>query len=933
MTNAPTTLGPLCQGIQHDLKSFLQGEFQTNVERRGQIKGHLFACEDCTVALAELMVEESDRLAETVGVTTKEAMPSFEILKVLGVIAKQGTYYWEKLKQFAEQDWTWAKKEMSHLTSNFQETLQAALFFEERGNVAYAHLGETTSPTQIKTIGAKLRDAAGQFMGQDMTMEILTPPTVTTEGQFVLRLRSNDRTLEGLLAQCFLKTLGHTQIAFEGTVTKESEGQGVELTIQVDDLPKGEKIVELPLDYLALEFVQECPTFPEKNINEDTSNLDWEMPENSWLSEWNESIDKTRLTGLLTKLQQAFEVAPGFQLREKVIEEMILTFIGSPFLNIRGKRVEIFKALMETRMFSIVRHSEHENASAFPMKREQEISYKLRWEITPQYIINRFWGIPLDGGLNVQFEGGIVPRANSGVSALIMGDSGVGKSMMAIHMAAFFASQGYSAVYVTTGGDVGLFIEKLSILGYIPESPAPEEGIWIFYRGERKFALEIRNFLIGQVAIQPPLRQKKEKQGILTFLKVTPGYDELNQQEILENFQLISKGITGECCLVFDCIGEILQKIKEPLSYFFKKLFQLNPLQIGLFISALDSKSPIIQQAKEKADILIHLTKEIRGKGVLDRALTILRSSTQRCNMGKHFFSIDRPEGFVVFPSPLTLSHIWDRRMKYKEQQSFESWKLDETFEFDSIIRNDIRRGSPILLRGQGATHRFPIGLSFLASIIKDDPKAQVILLSLRDNRTSIIQTIHNYPQLFPLLSDDGNDFNARVNVGYLPPNRFGPERILHWARKVLANHQTTDQRVRRVLFSNLSQFRNSSFFEEDVAFTRALVLLFKKSDVTSLFIDTVDEPSRGIPEGFEAVLRTFDNDDGRGPQIKMEYTARCNATHDPYQIKSEEADRTGNPNISGNFRILRLISLSGGPHGTLATQPTDEQERASLND
>lgn len=925
MPNTPTTIHQKCLSIQHDLKAFLQGVYQTNVERRGQIKGHLFSCEDCTLALAEIMVEESDCVAET-REPTKTALPPSEILKMLGVVIKQGVFHWEKLKRYAEQDWTWAKIELSRRAANIQETLKAVSFIiEETDDLAYAHLGATEATIEGKSMIAEHRDAAGQLTGQDISMEILTSPIVTTDGQFILRLRSDDNTLEGFTARCFLKTVEQMQIAFEGTVTKELSGQGVELIIQAEGLPKVDKNVTLPLDYLALEFVQEPPIFLEKKAIKDTSNVEQEIPENSCLSECQEAINKTRLTALLKDLQQAFEMAPEHRLSSKTIEERIHAFIGSPFLHIREKRIQVFNELIKTRIFSIV-----QNASASPTNGEQEVFYRLRWEITPHYIVNRFWGIPLEDGLNIQFEGGLVPRANSGVSALIIGDCGVGKSMMAIHMTALFASQGFSGVYVTTEGDLGLFIEKLSVLGYILKTPVPENGPWIFSRHGREFALETCNFLIGQVEIQPPLRQKNGEYGILTFMKVTPGFEGVTHQEILENLQLISKGITGESCIVFDCMDEIFQNIKEATHHLFSKLFHLNPMQIGLFVSSLEIKSSILQWARKKADIILKLNKVIRGKGVIDRALTIMKSETQRCNMGTHYFSIDRPDGFVIFPSPVTLSHIWDRRMQFKEKQPLESWRLDENFLFDPIFHNDIRRGSSILLRGPGATHRFPIALSFLASVIKDEPEAQVILLSLRENPINIIQTIQNYPQLFPLLTEDGNDFNARVEVGYLPPNRFGPERILHWARTVLAKRLNKNRPVRRVLFSNFSQFRNSSLFEEDDVFIRTLVQLFNKQDVTSLYIDTVDEQSRSLPEGFEAVLRTFNDEDGQRPQIKIEYTATCNASHSPYQIIRERTDKMGQPDKMGNFRRLRLVPTTEKTH---SFAPPPDSKKAGKTD
>lgn len=261
-----------------------------------------------------------------------------------------------------------------------------------------------------------------------------------------------------------------------------------------------------------------------------------------------------------------------------------------------------------------------------------------------------------------------------------------------------------------------------------------------------------------------------------------------------------------------------------------------------------------------------------------------------------------------------------------------EKWRVDDYFDLNQVVGNDIVRGAAVLLSGKQSTHRLPIGLSFLSSGLESDKNADVVLLSLKDGADTLFSIIQNYPQFHALLSEKHTEFSSRVEMGYLAPDRFGPERILDWMRQVLASRLDKGSQVRRVLVSSLSQLRQSPLFGVDTTFIPALVQLFKKEGVTALFIDTAGNESKSIGGYFDVILSTDQvNSDSEheATQIRVEYTALCKAGHAPHQIRRMRADARGTLDDSGHFYILKLLAGINGE--TSDSKPERHRKKSSL--
>jgi hypothetical protein len=92
---------------------------------------------------------------------------------------------------------------------------------------------------------------------------------------------------------------------------------------------------------------------------------------------------------------------------------------------------------------------------------------KRRWPCSPEYVINKVFGIPPDvAGLDFLLDGGLLPPSAAGLSILLQGRPGTGKTMLALQFAASIALQGGVAVYLSAEEDLSSLIEHLSFAGY-----------------------------------------------------------------------------------------------------------------------------------------------------------------------------------------------------------------------------------------------------------------------------------------------------------------------------------------------------------------------------------------------------------------------------------------------------------------------------------
>ena len=298
------------------------------------------------------------------------------------------------------------------------------------------------------------------------------------------------------------------------------------------------------------------------------------------------------------------------------------------------------------------------------------------------------------------------------------------------------------------------------------------------------------------------------------------------------------------------------------------------------------------QQADERlvrghlADMVIRLGHRTTKTGQLQRVFQIQKSRSQSHLQGQHVYGIQSGQGVTIYPSVHALLAVWKRQIRRARTSEPESWAV-EGLDFNQVLQNDVARGSPLLLSGRPATHKFALGLTFLASGLAA-PNTQALLISLQEDEATSIDIIETYPQLHGLLRCKQRLFNPRLRVLHRPPDYFTAERFIDWIRQNLTDMKRRPMAACRVLLHSLDSLRyNSPLFKEEPLFLAAVLELFRKERMTALFIDVQQQPEHELPQGFDTAIIT-DYGPTPGPlhdpdtvRLRVGSTPQCNAYRD----------------------------------------------------
>ena len=216
-------------------------------------------------------------------------------------------------------------------------------------------------------------------------------------------------------------------------------------------------------------------------------------------------------------------------------------------------------------------------------------------------------------------------------------------------------------------------------------------------------------------------------------------------------------------------------------------------------------------------------------------------------------------------------------------------------------------RGSSILLSGPPATHKLPLGLSLIASELEHCREDQgVLVISLREDAPTIGRVIRNYPQLGPMWGSDGG-LDPRVRVVHRPPDYYTAERFVDWVRDTIRGRSITT-----VLFNSLSQLEyNSPMFSDEALFIAVLIEVFKKEEITSLFIDVADNEAGGsVGNIFDTILFTaYDGAaGGYGSVLRVSHTGPGNANRNNFAVERDPVEQQLTLRETDRPRSLRPI-------------------------
>ncbi|MBX3325621.1 MAG: hypothetical protein U0223_06460 [Nitrospira sp.] len=625
-------------------------------------------------------------------------------------------------------------------------------------------------------------------------------------------------------------------------------------------------------------------------------------------------------------INESFMQAPGHCLSRNELEQIIRLYLGDPVISVHGRKVHILHILSAERMIEL---------DSVAGVQVEEI-YVARWEISPEYLINRVWGVSLGKHMDKLFEGGLRYSGEGGTSMLLEGDAGIGKTMLALHMATAFAKQGFPAVYVSTQGQVGSFLDRLALLGYRHRLGSGSENSWVCSSGQEQFTLRICDRRGEPITDTHDLGVKRDHDGqTLTVYMVDAPWWSTEAQPFLHALKRLHQPERLPSCFVLDCLDDVWGELHSVAATQLSELLTFPPKQIGLLLSSGNWPTERSQQLmRQKMDIILHLTMREREENIKDRTLEITKCRTQGYIRQQHHFSIGRAdEGVVIYLSTHARHSIWVKRKPHLGKPIPENFSVDDHFSLNQVVQNDVVRGSSILLRGKRGTHRLPISLAFLASGLRNSKTDHVIFLSLRETEAQLITIIRQYPHFSKYLLD-GARFSSRVTFGYRPSGPYGPERILDWmSREVGKAIETSAKRgpskVTRIVISSLAHLRSSPLFQRDTTFIPALLQLFKKEHVTALYIDEPGEPSDQIGHRFDVILAAEQDDTDRKSddiRIRVENALLCNANHGWHRIRRESAKGNEAEDLIGRRYVFK--NLGQGPaSGSPSTSETEVAE------
>jgi KaiC/GvpD/RAD55 family RecA-like ATPase/transcriptional regulator with XRE-family HTH domain len=504
-----------------------------------------------------------------------------------------------------------------------------------------------------------------------------------------------------------------------------------------------------------------------------------------------------------------------------------------------------------------------------------------RYPISESYVVNSLFGLRtnirnldwlLDGGL-------ILPTGGTGLTALVKGKPGTGKTMLALQVAASFAAAGHLVTYVTVEKETDLLLGKLKFAGY---RESRENEVSIMTRNQWRFALvqDVMD-IPSRDELTKLLRAGDHAFGLMVITSI-PGVKALNRMRrefraILERTGADSQQRRFYTCFFIDSIDALLNSHHRKI---YRELFDFTSKKshFGLFISETSDERPDLTLRDYVVDMSFRLGYRIEAEGVKSRVLEIEKCRGQSVRLGEHLFEIGHGYGIAVKPSISSLLSVWSRRIRRYSQFEEESWSLatgeqGKELDLSACLAGDVVTGSAILLSGPPATHKLALGLSFLAAGIAHEKGSQdsqalrkgCLLVSLREDQRSLERIIHTYDQLSPLLAGerDSSSINPCLEILYDPPTYLTPEGFMDWIREALANLSARGKRISRVLINSLTQLRlNSPICEREPLLIPSLIELFKKESITSLFINVGQDRRSEIQQIFDTIIFTERNDD-----------------------------------------------------------------------
>jgi KaiC/GvpD/RAD55 family RecA-like ATPase len=438
-------------------------------------------------------------------------------------------------------------------------------------------------------------------------------------------------------------------------------------------------------------------------------------------------------------------------------------------------------------------------------------------------------------------DGGIViPENVDGISILIKGPAGAGKSTLALLLAAKCAKDGGPVLYCA------LEQSDYSLKRLAKSLDVDEKGWHWLQEGDR---MPNRGNLNGFVYLTDLESQKKhvgEFQNYLGDLTeqvrdyITPHQKDKTSIIIIDSLDVFGKRPVDR--LEFELLRKTLSAKNRIL----------------VFIGESEENEPIWDRL---VDMVIDLDRRASLAEYFLRTITISKARFQNHILGSHVIKIkgkgssdlpgDRMEasasdqtpefGFFIYPSlhyHLSVAIERQRRFEIKQKASrTQKTKTDASLlktgfeDLDKALGGGVKRGTMTAISCNVSNAAKGMGLSFLAKGVENGEKS--LYLSLQDDEGSIMR--------FP--SD--NDIKAMVKAEGLVIKSFRPgfisaEEFVDKIISEILDPTRQNAMFQRVLFDDVSQIAlRFPLLENAPVFLPTLMDIFKYYDMTAMFLST----------------------------------------------------------------------------------------------
>jgi len=433
-------------------------------------------------------------------------------------------------------------------------------------------------------------------------------------------------------------------------------------------------------------------------------------------------------------------------------------------------------------------------------------------------------------------EGGIkIPNNKDGVSVLLKGPAGAGKSTLALLLAVRCATDGGPSIYCALEQNEDSII---SLANSMLDDEETKEIQWLKEEDDAPDKESLDGFVCISRLYSPKNKDRDFKDYLYPLETQTQKFIDRYDAEKTSMIVIDSLNVFGPTAIT----RSEFEKLKETLAA---------KNRILIFIGEPDDKTP-------DWDRLVDMVIELKNmKTVGDyflRTITISKARFQNHVLGSHIVKIKgrgsdiisnvKAEtvpsgkksdiGFFIYPSlHYHLSVAINRKQMFDIKGVPDTTKkLMTGFDaLDHALDGGVKRGTMVVVSSNLSYVGKGVGLSFLANGVENNEKS--LYLSLQDDEDSII----NLPsdKKISEMAADSKFFIKSFRPGFISAEEF-VDKIIN----VILDSTKQNAMFQRVVFDDVSQIGlRFPLLEHAPVFLPTLMDIFRLYDITAMFLST----------------------------------------------------------------------------------------------